>query len=363
MACSQASGRSLFPAGPAFALTRHLLPTQIAQETASEMYRRTGGRPVRFVSGVCRGSMEMNASSFVLLAAIAGFLVAGCVAPSPLLNVSQLLPGSLAEWQPAGAPREYNADTLYDYIDGAAEVYLRFSFRRVAVQEYQHPELPPITVEVFDMSHPWAAYGMFTFSREGPGVGIGTDSEYVPCVLRFWKGRFLVVIYADHETPGGKAAIWEFGRRIADAIREESPRPALVRCLPPAGLLSASLRYFRDPFCLSYHFPLGGENVFQITADTEAVLATYERDGTRSRLLLVAYPSVARAAAAWESVAAHFQFNPEGFSWVNDRQPWTGGRQVGRYLVAVFQAPSAAAARLLLDEATRNLPATTETTP
>lgn len=307
--------------------------------------------------------MEMNSSSFVLLAVLAGLLAFGCAAPSPVADLTRLLPQPPEAWEPVGTPREYTPDTLYDYIDGAAEVYLRFSFRRLSVQEYRHPELPTITVEVFDMSQPWAAYGMFTFSREGPGTGMGTDSEYVPCVLRFWKGRYLAVVYAEHETPGGKAAILEFGRRIADAIREDSPRPELVGWLPGTGLLPRSLRYFRDPFCLSYHFPIGGENVFKITDDTEAVLATYESEGARCRLLLVAYPDAARAAEAWETVAAHFHLNSHGFPWATDRQPWAAGRQVGRFLVAVFQAPSEAAARLLLDETSRNLPTRTERTP
>ncbi len=196
---------------------------------------------------------------------------------------------------------------------------------------------------------------MFTFSREGPGVEIGTESEYVPCVLRFWKDRYLVAIYSDQETSRVKEAILALGRRIAAAIREEAPLPDLVRMLPVAGLVSTNLRYFRDPFCLSYHFPIGGENVFRLTPETEAVLATYQLEGNRTRLLLVRYPDSEQASAAWEEVARHFQL-PSGTAFpALERQTWVGGRQVGPYVMAVFQAASEQVARRLLDEVSQNL--------
>ena len=284
--------------------------------------------------------------------------VSGCGFPKKNMSLQELLPEQVGEWRRAGTDQEFDSNTLYDYIDGAAEVYLRYSFQRLQVREYTHsthPEQPSITAEVFDMGSPQGAYGMFTFSREGPGVGVGTESEYVPCVLRFWKDRYLVAIYADHETPAVKEAILALGRRIAAAIREEAPPPDLIRMLPVAGLVSTNLRYFRDPFCLSYHFPIGGENVFRLTPETEAVLATYQLEEGRTRLLLVRYPDSEKAGAAWEEVARHFQL-PAGTAFpALERQTWVGGRQVGPYVMAVFQAASEHAARRLLDEVSQNL--------
>ena len=58
---------------------------------------------------------------------LAILLPAGMAGAQEYLNC-QYAPG----WEQAGAQRQYTADNLFDYKDGAAEGYLSFGFVRMA---------------------------------------------------------------------------------------------------------------------------------------------------------------------------------------------------------------------------------------
>jgi hypothetical protein len=60
--------------------------------------------------------------------------------------------------------RYFAGKALYGYIDGGAELYLEYGFDRVTVQEVRL-EGDPYWVEVFRMSDPQAALGIFSVSR------------------------------------------------------------------------------------------------------------------------------------------------------------------------------------------------------
>ncbi len=64
--------------------------------------------------------------------------------------------------------RPFAGKALYGYIDGGAELYLEYGFDRAIVQEI-HFNGEAYSVEVFRMSDPAAALGIFTVSRGNCG--------------------------------------------------------------------------------------------------------------------------------------------------------------------------------------------------
>lgn len=66
---------------------------------------------------------------------------------SPYLPAPEAVPG----WRVQGQPAAYLPKTLYEYINGAAETFLGFDFRRLLAADY----LPPdgeghVTVDIYD---------------------------------------------------------------------------------------------------------------------------------------------------------------------------------------------------------------------
>jgi hypothetical protein len=98
--------------------------------------------------------------------------------------------GAAPGWARDGEPQEFEGEDLYSYIDGGAEIYQEYGFRRVVVQDYRNPRGKSVSLELFEMDSPAAAYGMFTFKRSGKGrsLGLGGGGEIEAYYLNFWKG-------------------------------------------------------------------------------------------------------------------------------------------------------------------------------
>jgi hypothetical protein len=87
--------------------------------------------------------------------------------------------GSVPGWTRDGEPQEFVGEDLYTYIDGGAEIYQEYGFRRVVVQDYESRAGKSVSLEIFEMADPAAAYGIFTFKRSGRGkvVPLGSRAE------------------------------------------------------------------------------------------------------------------------------------------------------------------------------------------
>jgi hypothetical protein len=79
------------------------------------------------------------------------------------------------------------------------------------------------------------------------------------------------------------------------------------------------------------------------------VLAQYIRDQQKVHLLLIRYPSVKDAKDAYQSfMAAYLPDAGEKGLLKTEDQKWTMARQRGEVVIAVFGAPTAADAEVLL---------------
>lgn len=93
------------------------------------------------------------------------------------------------------APDVYNAKQLYGYINGGAEVYLEYGFRKVSAQRCSRDQ-HEFQVDIYEMVRPEAAFGMFSVLRGRCSAALpGTRWHCVtPEQILFVKGNFLVSI-------------------------------------------------------------------------------------------------------------------------------------------------------------------------
>lgn len=230
----------------------------------------------------------------------------------------QALPGllpraaDLAGWAPEGEPQLFAGEALFDYIDGGAEIYREFGFREVAVQDYRNAGGRTVSLEVFEMASPAAAYGMFTFKRSGEGAAapIGTDGELESYYLNFWRDRYVVTITGFDEDPATAAGLSVVGRAVAARIPGEAGRPELVSRLPAAGLRAPSLKYFIGrlgldnirAFLSGRAFP-AGEGVHGVYADGTGLFVFRYDSGEAARLAFTEMKSGLASDARYRDVA------------------------------------------------------------
>jgi hypothetical protein len=108
-----------------------------------------------------------------------------------------LLPGSTLD--PPGAPvRSYNADNLFEYMDGNAEGYIIYGFQTMKGVTCKK-DGATFVIDVSDMGDADSAYGMFTANRDlrQPEYKIGMAGQVVPRRGIFAKGHYYMEVAAN----------------------------------------------------------------------------------------------------------------------------------------------------------------------
>jgi hypothetical protein len=269
----------------------------------------------------------------VLLAACVGlFVLAGArpgpagLPPPPAATRSARLPLTTPGGWPRGEIEPYDADSLFEKIDGKADAYLALDFQSLAFASYARPTDPAVYIDVYlyDMQAPLNAYGIYRAQRSGKeqALDAGEEAGAAGASVFVRQDRFYLEVIASG--PEAAAEARALAQAIAQAIPAEHDPVTDPAWLPRGGLQSVG--YVRD-------------SALGVEALTNAFLASYE-DGTQ---VVVAQPASPEAACkeALESFA--FLKTPAEFA------------PRGAYAVGVVGAPDPARARALLAEVLESL--------
>ncbi len=232
--------------------------------------------------------------------ALTGLILAGVGAVRARAGQSTLktfvpADGGVTGWLKDGDLQEFAGEDLYTYIDGGAEIYQEYGFRRVVIQDYKNAAGKSVSLEIFEMETPAAAYGIFTFKRSGSGksVGLGSGAELEDYYLNFWRGRCLVTLTGFDETEATVAGLLAIGGAVDGKIGEKADAPDLVAALPVEGLRPQSVKYLKGLLGLNNIYPL---YTARGLAFVEAVRGLYADEES---LILLDYGSAEARREAW----------------------------------------------------------------
>jgi hypothetical protein len=290
----------------------------------------------------------------VVIAAVLALLGGLVLMTEPIVpdvqKLAALIPPTLGPYV-SEADQTFDAESIFDYIDGAGEVYRSYNMRFLVARRFHKDGKPDIVVDLFDMGSPEDAFGVFTHDLDGEDAGVGQGSNYKAGLLSFWKDRYFGSVYAEEETVEAKGLVLELGRRIAAAIPNRGEKPVLLRFLPPEGLDTGRVRFFHNHSVLNYHYFVADTNILLLDQKTDAVLADYGGKDDRSRLLVVAYADAAAAAKAGGSFApVTMPEAREKGAVKTENGKWTAVRVHDRYVVIVFDMISERTAADRLDD-------------
>jgi hypothetical protein len=296
----------------------------------------------------------MKYGRFLLIALLIGssvFLMIRKSYAEPLEVLHGVLPGQIMGWTAEPEDRYFDKETIFDYINGAGEVYRAYNLQRCLSRRYTTPKGPPIVLDIFYMGSSEDAFGVFTHDQDGEVLDVGQGALYRYGWLSFWKDRFFVSIYAEEETAAAEEAVRGLGKLVASLITTQGPKPRILLRLPPEGLQPNSIRYLHHYIILNYHFYLSDENILDLGPHTDAVLAGYQRGKKHARILLVIYPDEKKTAEALASFLRHYL--PEAKSRdpvLLENGKWSTAAQKRKLLAVVLEADTRQFAKDILNE-------------
>jgi len=274
-------------------------------------------------------------------------LGSGCSGRKLVNELDALIPETLAGWT-AEETTPYDTETIFEYMNGAGELFLSYAYRGMLVRRFVRGE-NELTAEIYDMGSGSDAFGIFSRFRSGEEIDLGQGACYVTDHLNFWKGRYYGSVFAMLDEEGIREEILGLGRRMAERIDSQAPLPAVVERLPAADRDPASVRFFHLHTDLNRYYFVSDTNILDLDPGTDAALAAYERGDEYVFLVIIVYPEPDAAERAADDFRDAWmpEVQDENLVQVEDGL-WSALARDGRTLAIVFDAPTAERARDLL---------------
>jgi hypothetical protein len=283
-----------------------------------------------------------------------------------------VLPKTVGLWTRPDSPKIVTAENIFDYMNGAGELYLGYRFDRLDVYEYIAEAQKEILVEVYFMKTSDDAFGLLSLDWGGDVVEHELDwprALYGEGLLRLWSENIYARVMATQETPESKEAVLSIGKAIVKG-RKNPPGPNIVNKLKEELSSEWEMRkdrtsFFRTRLVLNSLYYLSHQNILDLDHSCEAVAALYEKkasSGERARIqfLLIKYPDSRWAKKALshfhEIYLADFPFSAEadssgGIAGVfSVEDGWMAYGLHDESIAFVFECPDESSARAIVDQ-------------
>jgi len=254
----------------------------------------------------------------------------------------------LEGWQKQGAVEVFLPETLFQHIDGAAENFLAYDFRQLAVQSYVNAKKQSLSAEIYFQGTPESAFGIYGSEKPlaGEYFAIGAQGYAEEGVLNFICDACYVKLNGFDLGPESKAILTSLAEKIARAIGGKNSLPEILAAFPARGKIPHSERYILRNF-------LGHDFLHS------AFAADYDLQDQKFQLFIMRAADEKHARAMLEKYAALDRGSPPPAvkpGALTIRDPYNGPMRLfwrGTFILGITsQAPAAAAC---LEAATKNL--------
>jgi len=286
--------------------------------------------------------MLLSINSYILMASMLINNPAG-------RNLQDLLPPVPAGWELDRQDKIFDSLSLFDYIDGGAELYLSYGMKEV-IGRIITKEENEIRIEVFDMVEARNAFGVFTNTRLKDEKQYGQGSQYFPGAQIFWKDKYYITVTANDVNEDIAEAIRMISAGIDANIETTGAIPGIIQYLPEQDLQPDGYLYFHHYIWLNSYYYIADDNFLNIDKNTPALLAKYQEQDNRVYLLLIEYPENKSAEEAHRAFREKFMpGSTEDFIKLEDNT-WLGENFSDQLLICIFNAQTKLEAETLLKE-------------
>jgi len=205
-------------------------------------------------------------------------LLAGVFRPELLFSSAweALVFPDVTGWKRSAKIQTFSPKTLFEYIDGAADLYLTYDFKELKVAEYQNEKKASVTVDVYFHKTPTNAFGIYSQERlpNANFIKVGAQGYIENNVLNFLTGPYYVKISSYNTGAEDQEILLTFAKKVAESLGEKGLLPSVLSSFPEEGKKENSEKFITKNF-LGYSFL------------HSAFIADYEVSGKKFKIFVI----------------------------------------------------------------------------
>jgi hypothetical protein len=159
--------------------------------------------------------------------------------------------GEMPGWSRVTEPERYEADNLWEYINGQADFFIDYGFVQVDTAEYRNDqESSSVVLEVYRMGRPQEAFGIFAAerTRDDRPLEVGAMAYLGTNVLGFWQAEQYVKLTSFDDGTAVEQMLISLAEEISSRLPSQGPELETLLLFPEEGRVEASERFIPKNF-------------------------------------------------------------------------------------------------------------------
>jgi len=269
-------------------------------------------------------------------------------------SIENVLParGCTEDWIMKDKVTLFNRDTLFDHINGEAELYFPYGFEVLATATYMNRGNPDLWVvaDVYKMGSLIDAFGIYSNYRKADAawVTIGAEGFVSSSQLMFYQDRYFVRLQATGTTSLKQDIFLACGRAVSQNLPVNAGHPGELEVFRMPAVVLKSERYIAQSL-LGYAFFRRGIIADAILENERVqVILVPEDSQDAARKAFYHYYSYLKA----EGKDIRLTETPDRIS-ITAVDPLYGGvfmEQSGRYIIGAVRLKEPSGARQLVEK-------------
>lgn len=162
------------------------------------------------------------------------------------------------DWKYSEEPQNFIPGNLYEYINGAAEIYLAYDFKELIVGQYEkdkEAEEASLSIEIYDMGNEKNSFGIYSAERfsESQFISIGNQGYLEEGTLNFVVGRYYIKLLCFDCGEKSDEVLKSFSNKIVKRVKDRGQFPPVLSHFPQEGLVQNTEKYILRNF-MGYSF-------------------------------------------------------------------------------------------------------------
>lgn len=166
-----------------------------------------------------------------------------------------LLP-DVVTWKIPEAPQDYFPETLFEYINGAAEIYLSYDFKELTVGQYEKGDSnASLIIEIYDMGNEKNSFGIYSAERfpDSQFISLGSQGYLEEETLNFIVGKYYVKLLCFDSGEESANFLKLFSQDVVKRVKDKGGLPPVLAFFPKQGLVGNSEKFILRNF-MGYSF-------------------------------------------------------------------------------------------------------------
>ncbi|MGA2330827.1 MAG: DUF6599 family protein [Syntrophales bacterium] len=268
--------------------------------------------------------------------------------------MENLLPayGCAQGWTLKDKATLFDKDTLFDHINGEAELYFPYGFDVLATATYVNGNNSEVWIvaDVYRMASPLDAFGIYSNYRkaDAASITVGAEGFVSSSQLMFYQDRYFVRLQVTGATSLEQDVFLACARSVSEKLPSNARPAGELEALKIPGIVPKTERYIAKSL-LGYAFFRRG------------IIADALLEGERAQVFMVLEDSVAAAREAFDQYRSYMKAEGKNMQLQEWRDyvtmvavdPLYGGvfvEQSGRYIIGAVRLKEPSSATKLIEQ-------------